>query len=72
MAYALFSKRARTSSSIETLVCQDANDFASILLLEHPEEELLRSPRGCLVERDATLIDGAPTQWAVDEKANRI
>ncbi|KAE9317876.1 hypothetical protein PF008_g18639 [Phytophthora fragariae] len=67
LAYALFSKRARTRSSLETLAllsvvtlnAADIEAFASILTSEHLEEELCGLPRGAIDERDATLKDDA-------------
>lgn len=53
LAYALFSRRARACSSVESLafmiICSmsvsDMTAFTSILTSEHPEEDLFGSPR---------------------------
>ncbi|KAE9334616.1 hypothetical protein PF008_g13872 [Phytophthora fragariae] len=67
LVYALFSKRAGTRSSLETLAllfvgtlsAADMEAFASILTSEHPEEELCELPRGAIDERDAILKEDA-------------
>lgn len=85
IAYALFSKRARTSSSVESLAftaisamsAQDMEAFAAILASHHPEEELFGCPRGTVEERDATLKDNALIYALINDqgmprKASRI
>ncbi|EGZ29291.1 hypothetical protein PHYSODRAFT_467111 [Phytophthora sojae] len=75
LAYALFSKRARTRSSlesvafifVETLSAADMEAVASILASEHPEEELCGLPRGAIDERDATLKDTAQIYAALND-----
>ncbi|KAE8915161.1 hypothetical protein PF003_g428 [Phytophthora fragariae] len=77
LAYALFSKRAR--SSIQNLVicakqptAAEARAFTSILTSEHPEEALFGTPRGVAEERDATLRSGAPLRWEFDSEGQPV
>ncbi|ETM48137.1 hypothetical protein L914_07283 [Phytophthora nicotianae] len=67
LAYALFSKRARACSALESLALvrvgsmsvADVEAFASILASDHPEEVLFGCSRGILNDRDATIKAGA-------------
>jgi len=74
LAYGLFSKRARTFSSLESLsliriarMCRvEMEAFAALVASDHPEEELFSCPRGAVPERDATLKACAPVRWQFD------
>ncbi|OWZ21817.1 hypothetical protein PHMEG_0003567 [Phytophthora megakarya] len=76
IAYALFSKRAQTSSAVESLALisirsmsiADMEAFAAIVTSDHPEEELFGCPRGQVEERDVSVKAGASFYW---EMTNR-
>ncbi|KAG7381437.1 hypothetical protein PHYPSEUDO_006015 [Phytophthora pseudosyringae] len=67
LAYALFSKRTRASSSLESLALlrigsmsiADIEAFSSVLASDHPEEALFGCTRGAVDEKDATIKAGA-------------
>ncbi|KAF4046179.1 hypothetical protein GN244_ATG01406 [Phytophthora infestans] len=70
IAYALFSKRARSSSSLESveikiygIAVADMEGFSDVVTSEHPEEELLDFPCGVIAERVATVKSGASVRW---------
>ncbi|KAG7376495.1 hypothetical protein PHYPSEUDO_013293 [Phytophthora pseudosyringae] len=71
LAYALFSKRARAFSGLESvaivklhsMTVADMEKFTQVLTSGHPEETLFGSPRGELEERIATLKSGAAIRW---------
>ncbi|KAG1687844.1 hypothetical protein DVH05_004575 [Phytophthora capsici] len=71
IAYAFFSKRARTFSSLEGLALKsvermstaDIKAFCGILTSENPEEELLGSGL-----EEATLTANSPIRWDFDGK----
>ncbi|OWY94609.1 hypothetical protein PHMEG_00035610, partial [Phytophthora megakarya] len=74
LAYALFSKRARAFSSLESvtfvklryLCTDDMVKLAEVITSEHPEEKLFDTPRGELGEKIATVTRGAPIRWKFD------
>ncbi|KAG3232476.1 hypothetical protein PI124_g22442 [Phytophthora idaei] len=76
LAYALFSRRARACSALETLAflrvgslsVADAEAFVSILTSEHPEEELYGCSRGTVDDRDATLKTGARIHYKLNKR----
>ncbi|OWZ03849.1 hypothetical protein PHMEG_00024352 [Phytophthora megakarya] len=80
LAYALFSKRARGYSSLETLNIDgierldtnEARAFISVLESEHPEELLFGTPRGVVDERDATLRSGSAIRWEFDDQGEPV
>ncbi|OWZ09968.1 hypothetical protein PHMEG_00017252 [Phytophthora megakarya] len=80
LAYALFSKRARDYSSLETLIIDglgrlntnEARAFISVLESEHPEELLFGTPRGVVDERDATLRSGSAIRWEFDDQGEPV
>lgn len=80
VAYAFFSRRARTHCSVESLVLIDVDyispeevvAFAAILSSSHPEEDLFGSPHGSVEERDATLNAGAPIRANIDARGQSV
>ncbi|KAK1930110.1 hypothetical protein P3T76_014344 [Phytophthora citrophthora] len=71
IAYAFFSKRARTCSALEHLEfiwinemrSSDMEMFAAVVAAENPEEVLFDSPPGVVEPREATLQSGSRIQW---------
>ncbi|OWZ12117.1 hypothetical protein PHMEG_00014768 [Phytophthora megakarya] len=80
LAYSLFSRRARSCSSLGTLIfsfldglsTNEVSAFNSILESEHPEEMLFGSPRGLVDERTATLTSGSPIRWEFDDHGEPV
>jgi hypothetical protein len=80
IAYAFFSKRARTSSSLESLALmritsmtdEDMEGFAAVLNSEHPEEELFDRPRPLVASRGCTLTAGSPIRWKFDDRGGPV
>lgn len=70
MAYGIFTKRARTYSSLDDVILtvgsmseEDVAPVGRILASDHPEEVLCETAPGSVDERDATLKSGAPIRW---------
>ncbi|KAG2784943.1 hypothetical protein Pcac1_g5644 [Phytophthora cactorum] len=79
LAYALFSERARTFSSLESVEIKldgmsvaDMERFAEILTSDHPEEELLGFSRGAMEEWIATLKSGASIRWQFNYRGEPV
>lgn len=80
LAYALFSRRVRSCSSITHLTLdsvgrlstQDAEIFTAMLSLDHPEEALFSIPLGLVEECDAILRERAPIQWKFDDAGRTL
>ncbi|KAG6957725.1 hypothetical protein JG688_00010847 [Phytophthora aleatoria] len=77
IAYVFFSKRARTSSSIQKLrlsglhnMCTaDMKGFLAVVVSRHPEELLIGCPRGKIDERNATLKGRSRIRWQGEARA---
>ncbi|KAK1941292.1 hypothetical protein P3T76_007158 [Phytophthora citrophthora] len=76
LAYSLFSKRARTSSALESLAflrigsmsISDIHAFSTILESDHPEEDLFGCPRGVVDEWDATIKAGTLIHFKLNNR----
>lgn len=76
IAYALFSKRAKAHSAVESLSLievesmgrTDMEAFTRVMTSQHPEEEVFGFPRGLINGRPATLKAGAPIRWPLREQ----
>ncbi|KAG1702308.1 hypothetical protein DVH05_010097 [Phytophthora capsici] len=79
LAYGCFSERARTHSSLETLILTDIEDmsvvdmgdFSAVLSSEHPEEVLYGSAHGVRSEQDVMLRKKAPVHWLLTNEGQR-
>ncbi|KAL3659619.1 hypothetical protein V7S43_015295 [Phytophthora oleae] len=73
IAYACFSKRARTCLAVENLDLNwitemqpsDMELFAAVVAAENPEEVLFESPPGVIEAREATLQSGCRFEWQI-------
>ncbi|KAG7381438.1 hypothetical protein PHYPSEUDO_006016 [Phytophthora pseudosyringae] len=80
IAYAFFSKRARSCSALESLALisigrltpADVEAFSAVMTSDHPEETLFHCPRGTVDERDATLKAEAPIRWQFDGEGQPV
>ncbi|KAF4028385.1 hypothetical protein GN244_ATG19942 [Phytophthora infestans] len=76
LAYALFSKRARACSALESLALSqiggmsvsDVEAFSAILTSKHPEEELFGLSRGAVEDRDATIKAGTRLHYKLNKR----
>ncbi|OWZ21359.1 hypothetical protein PHMEG_0004098, partial [Phytophthora megakarya] len=77
LAYALFSKRARVYSALESLkirlfasgllIIANAEAFAAVATSECPEEELFDWPRGSIKVGEAGLKSGTLIRWRFED-----